>query len=116
MRGSRNSPEALRLPLGQRAPRGFRHTSGLVATALVLSAMAVAVAPLGSWSPRWARAATAGALVGLAPLGVLRAAPRGPPAGGAAPAPRGAGPPGGGGAAGAGARGAGAAGGSRMLG
>jgi hypothetical protein len=82
MRGSRNSPEALRLPLGQRAPRGFRHTSGLVATALVLSAMAVAVAPLGSWSPRWARAATAGALVALAAvasrmLGRRRHPPRG---------------------------------------
>jgi len=80
MRGSRNGPDTLRLPLGPLAPRGYGRASGVVATLFVLCAMAVAVAPMRA--PRWARACAAGAFVALAAaasraLGRRRHPPRG---------------------------------------
>jgi hypothetical protein len=65
MRGSPPAPETLRLPLGRRLPRGSRHGAGLVATVLVLLAIAVAVGPWVSGI----RACAAVTLVALAALG-----------------------------------------------
>jgi hypothetical protein len=85
MRRSRNAPRTLRLPLGQAPPSEFGPASGIVATVLVLCAMAVAVWPdgfAGFLAARWARASAAGTLVALAAaasrvLGRRRPPPRG---------------------------------------
>jgi hypothetical protein len=62
MRGAPTAPGILRLALGRRLPRGSPHAGGLLATALVITAIGAAVGP---W-PHGVRAVLAAALVATA--------------------------------------------------
>src|SRR5580692_8832214 len=62
MRGAPTAPGILRLALGRRLPRGSPHAGGLLATALVITAIGAAVGP---W-PDGVRAGLAAALVATA--------------------------------------------------